>query len=184
MYYSSKKIEEFLFKKLNLDILTKKDFIYLPEKYWLIYGESILKNFDGFPHGALIFLIGITLPSKIFIFKHQSIDSYKKLYRSLNKDKNPDSLIKGEDIDRQYVFCNLFAKNGENSIRNSICLPEMSKKGFLKMERNECPSICWDFTGSFGKRQMKENEYTFNGIHSPKDNKELLSDITVLSELI
>jgi len=184
MYESSNKIEKFLSRRIELDILYKRDFVYLPEQYWLIYGKSLLKNFEGFPHGALIFLIGITLPSKIFIFRHHSIDVYKRLYKLLNKNKDPNLLLKEDYGDKQYIFCKLFAKNGENSIRNSICLTEMSKKGFLKMEENKCPAICWDFTSSFRKREIKENIYTFNGIHTPKNNKELLSEIAVLSELI
>jgi hypothetical protein len=70
------------------------------------------------------------------------------------------------------------------TLRSFIRDQEMERRGFTLMKQQDgCPAVCWDFTGSFRGRGREENAKTFNGVHSPRDQRELLFNLAILPEV-
>lgn len=168
-------IEEDLTKRLGLEIVSTTNFTYTPENYWTIYGKNFIDYFSVFPHGALLFLISTHLPSRSIVFKHLTATKYCELKRGLITPQQDDSIPKvvGDFEDPQDYFDKLFIRDGSTSIRKTVCSPILESKGFSEMDNATCPGKCWDFTGTFSKREPQANLITFNGIHCPSNRQEL-----------
>ncbi len=184
IYRESARVENYLEKTLGLEKITSSDFTYLPEEYWAIYGETFINNFEEFPHGSLLFLLSVTLPSKLIVFRHHSADYYLSLFQRLNGFKPLNQSTVAETNDRQFIFYELFVKYPGNSLRTTVCWEEVRKRGLSAMDNsNSCPVVCWDFTGTFGDRSEEDNLRTFNGVHSPRNQAELLLNVAILSSV-
>lgn len=186
IYRSLDKVNSFLSTGLGLSIVFSKDFVYNPSQYWEMYGKNYTENFKRFPHGALMFLISTNLTSRIIVFKHLDISSYHKIYQGVSRNGDIDKPVftPAEVEDRQAVFDGLFVKHPIYGIRSLVCEPFVRNEGFLDMEEGKCPAVCWDFAGEFKQRGELENLITFNGIHSPRNTKELIDNFAVLSKAV
>lgn len=182
MLHAQKRVESFLSQNLGIKIVSLTDFIYTPTEYWNIHGKRLADYHDIFPHGALLFLISTTAPSKMILFEHQPVPEYEQIIVSQSKDSARE--VFQEDQDPQRIFTQFFVRYGRNSLRGDVCRPEVSEKGLLTMKPSECPGMCWDFTASFCQRTEDQNARTFNGVHSPKDRSELASSLYVLRRVI
>jgi len=163
-------IINYLKKILDVKIISSKKIIYTPEQYYQTYSESFKNDFEFFPHGSLIMLSAIVLPSRLIVFKHNTIDCYKEKHKEITGKEFSNNL---PEFDSQFVFNHLFVKNNDTSIRNKICLPILKKNGFSDFKSSSDTKKCWDFTETFISRSSIQNERTFNGIHCPNDYNEL-----------
>ena len=175
-------IEQYLTGQIGVKILSSTDFIYKPQEYWALHGAALADYHDLFPHGALLFLLFVTAPSRLVTFEHFTALEYQEILRKKHSGVNVEPLREGDDL--QAIFTKYFVRGGPDSIRKTVCGPEIARTGLLSMDSNSCPAICWDFTGSFGQRTTDQNARTFNGIHSPRDRSELLLDLSVLKRLL
>lgn len=176
-------ILKYLENELDLEIVYTREFIYTPEEYWILQGRDLENISNVFPEGVLLWLLSVTNESKIVLFKHKTAEEYRQIFRKLIPTDQIDEKVQMSN-DQQYVFTELFIRSDSNaSIRKGICAPELEKRGFGDMDPGKCPASCWDVTGDFGKRTSKDNTRAFNGIHSPKDQHELISDLVILSRL-
>lgn len=175
MFDQSEKIESFLVNKLGVKVLTSQPFVYSPEAYWAIYGRNFIDYFGLFPHGALLFLLSISLPSRAVVFQHFSPQKYCELKRSMVTSQDHDIIpeIVHDSEDPQDFFDKLFVRSNHSSIRSELCRPDLDDRGFGLMANDSCPGKCWDFTETFANRTPQQNQRTFNGVHCPGNQKDL-----------
>lgn len=133
--------------------------------------------------GTLLFLLSITALSKMVLFEHLSASEYRNILKQSQGQDADDNIVCDND-DLQAIFTRYFVRGSQASLRKNVCRPEVAKLGLFSMSPDSCPAICWDFTNSFGQRTSDQNERTFNGIHSPRDRDELISDLSVLKRLL
>lgn len=178
IYHVFSQAEDFIGESLGLDILQSKEFVYSPSQYWSIYGGTLTKHFEDFPYGAPLFLISITLPSRLVLFRHKNIADYEELFKRINDGLELPSV---EVSSRQHFFDKFFVKSHTfKSLRSFVYTPEVLMSGMLPMDSNLEPIGDWDFTGSFSERGFEKNFRTFNGVHSPGNELDLLHDLSVL----
>lgn len=183
MTLSRDKILSYMTDHLNIQIEYTQQFIYSPEEYWQMHGKDLVENKAIFPHGVLLFLVSICEPSELVVFTHLSTDRYKKIFSEISGYLHETIDIELGN-DPQKVFNDLFVRGDTNaSIRSNICLPEVEKRGLIKISPDKCPGICWDISSAFSIRTREENIKTFNGVHSPRDAEELKKDLIVLSRI-
>ncbi len=178
MMRAQEKVESYISENIGVNIVTKSNFIYTPNEYWNMHGKDLANYYDRFPHGALLFLLSTVAPSKIVLFEHRSIPEYNEILKFKLSGQIQGQLDAVDDP--QWIFTKFFVEDGQNSLRETICKQEVEKEGFLSMDRTTCPGMCWDFTQTFSRRTKDQNARTFNGVHSPSNRTELLSNLYVL----
>lgn len=183
MMRARRQVSLYLEENLGLDIVRSQRFVYTPEEYWRIQGRALRERAEVIPHGVLVFLLAICEPSEAIFFRHLPADKYKELFLKMNQGgiTEPDLEL---SQDPQRVFTELFVRyEKDTSMRFGVCLNEVARRGFLSMDPNACPGVCWDFSSTFCKRSVDQNIRTFNGLHSPRDTRELTSSLSILSQL-
>lgn len=163
MFTHSSKIEKFMTEQRGLDIVDSQPFTYTPEAYIAVYEKLFTDYFPVFPHGSLLFLISISLPSRAILFRYAPSASSGDPQSRFNKMEKSDTKL---------------------SIRQQIVLPVIQITGFATMELGSCSGKCFDQTGIFALRTESENLRTFNGLHVPNDKAELDVTFSTLSDII
>lgn len=183
MMQANFQISLYLKESLGIDIVRSQRFVYTPSEYWQAQGQALYERADTISHGAFVFLLAICEPSEAIFFRHLPVDKYKEIFLKMNQGGviEPDLEL---SQDPQGVFTELFVRyEKDTSMRFGVCLDEVARRGFLSMDLDACPGICWDFSSTFCKRSVDQNIRTFNGLHSPRDTRELTSSLSILSRL-